>query len=112
MDFLEEDEAYIFIDDASFLEVLNIVSAGLSSYNSKLQVPSDLSADEHFLSTDNCLSQTYLNKMVEWTDSHEMRLNSDKTKYMIINFCKSLQFQTGLHIDTSLLEQVHETRLL
>ena len=50
--------------------------------------------------------------MVEWTDSHEMRLNSDKTRYMIINFCHSLQFRTRLHIDTSLLEQVQETRLL
>ena len=41
-----------------------------------------------------------------------MRLNSDKTKYMLINFCKSLQFQTRLQVDTSLLEQVHETRVL
>ena len=31
---------------------------------------------------------------------------------MIFNFCDSNQFQTRLHIENTLLEQVHETRLL
>ena len=41
-----------------------------------------------------------------------MKLNCEKTKYMIFNFCKSLQFQTRIQIDQSLLEQVHQMKLL
>ena len=41
-----------------------------------------------------------------------MKLNPNKTKYMIINFCSSYQFKTRLSVKSSLLEQVSETRLL
>ena len=41
-----------------------------------------------------------------------MLLNSDKTKYMVINFCKSLEFQSRLHVEGKMLQQVKETRLL
>ena len=41
-----------------------------------------------------------------------MKLNCDKTKYMIINFCSSLQFQTRLYIEQSMIEQVREAQLL
>ena len=41
-----------------------------------------------------------------------MKLNSEKTKYMLINFCKSYQFNTRLYIQNEILEQIHQTRLL
>ena len=41
-----------------------------------------------------------------------MKLNADKTKYMIFNFCRTAQFQTRLHLDNSILEQVRQTKLL
>ena len=41
-----------------------------------------------------------------------MALNTDKTKYMIINFCTSLQFQTRLYLKDNLLNQVKQTKLL
>ena len=56
--------------------------------------------------------QKHLNTMSEWTDSREMKLNPLKTKYMIINFCASQQFKTRLSINSSLLDQVSETKLL
>ena len=39
-------------------------------------------------------------------------LNDKKTKYTIVNFCKSKQFKTRLFINNSLIEQVSQTRLL
>ena len=110
--FLEDDEVYKFIDDASFLEVLNLVSIGLSSYHSKMQVPSDLSPEDLYLPPQNIQTQSHLNQISKWTDDHEMLLNSAKTKYMLINFCHSAQFQTRLFIKNTLLEQVRETKLL
>ena len=42
-----------------------------------------------------------------------MALNTvGKTKYMIINFCTSLQFQTRLYLKDNLLNQVKQTKLL
>ena len=41
-----------------------------------------------------------------------MMLNSEKTKYMIINFCKSKQFKTRLYLENNILEQVNQTNLL
>ena len=34
-DFLKEDERYKFIDDLSILEIINLISLGISSYNCK-----------------------------------------------------------------------------
>ena len=112
LDFLEDDEAYKFIDDAGFIEVLNFITIGLSSHNSKFQIPSDMSVDDHFISSENLMTQQHLDSLSEWTDSHEMRLNCDKTKYMIFNFCHSAQFHTRIHLNNTLLDQVKETRLL
>ena len=112
LNFLENDEGFKFIDDSSMVEILNLVLGGLSSYNVRQQVPSDIGTNCHFLSKENFQTQTYLNKIKEWTDSHQMKLNSEKTKYMITNFCSSAQFQVRLQINENVLEQVHETKLL
>ena len=112
LDFLEQDEGFKFIDDASFVEILNLFLGGLSKLNSKPQVPSDLATNEHFLKNENFNTQQYLNKICTWTDDHQMKLNSQKTKYMIVNFCSSYQFQTRLYLKENLLEQIKVTRLL
>ena len=41
-----------------------------------------------------------------------MELNSTKSKYMIFNFCSSLQFQTRIHMNDILLEQVKHAKFL
>ena len=41
-----------------------------------------------------------------------MKLNTAKSKYMVINFMENYQFNTRLSLENSLLEQVTETRLL
>ena len=111
-DFLEEDEKYKFIDDLSILEVLNLLSIGLSSYNFHNHVASDIGIENSFLDQENIKSQSYLNKVSGWTVQNEMMLNPEKTKYMVFNFSTKYQFNTRLHLDGRLLEQVHETKLL
>ena len=41
-----------------------------------------------------------------------MKLNVDKSKYMIINYTNNYQINTRLHMEQQLLEQISETRLL
>ena len=86
--------------------------AGLSSFNIKMQVPSDMSNEDKYLINTNFNTQQYLNQISKWTDEQQMKLNCLKTKYMIINFCRSSQFQTRLYLNDNLLQQVKVTPLL
>ena len=112
LSFLTEYEGFKFIDDASMVELINLLLAGLACINPKVQVPSDMAVESSFLTPENSKTQTYLNTINEWTEVKEMKLNSSKTKYMIFNFCKSSNFQTRLYVQNNLFEQVRETKLL
>ena len=111
-DFLNEDEKYKYIDDLSMLELVNLISIGISNYNFKAHVASDIGIGNKYLAPKNIQSQGYLDKIEEWTNSKEMKLNTKKSKYMIINFTKNYQVNTRLQMEKNLLQQVTETRLL
>ena len=98
--------------DASMIEVINLLSAGLTSFNAKPSVTSDLSADHLFLPTQNIITQDRLDRIEDWTTRNEMILNSSKTKYLIFNTCKNFQFDTRLYLSDTILDRVRETKLL
>ena len=79
-DFLSLDEKFKFIDDLSILEVLNLITIGLSSYNFHQHVASDVGISQSYLDPSNIKSQSYLDKLVDWTNDKEMKLNAEKTK--------------------------------
>ena len=58
------------------------------------------------------MSQKYIHSIEKWTSDKQMKLNSEKSKYMVINFTNKYQFNTRLHMEENLLSQVSETRLL
>ena len=43
-DFLSDKDKFKFIDDLSFLEIINLIKQGLSSYNFKVHVASDINS--------------------------------------------------------------------
>ena len=88
--FMEEDERYKYIDDLSILEILNLISLGISSYNCKVHVPSDIQTSNNFIHPANLKSQNYINMIEEWTRDKKMKLNTSKSKYMIVNFSKKI----------------------
>ena len=63
LNFLDPDEIYEFIEDASFLKILNSISVGLSSYNCKNQVPSDVATEGSFIPTKCLKTQSYLQEI-------------------------------------------------
>jgi hypothetical protein len=79
-DFIDIDEKFKFIDDLSVLEVINLILQGISSYNPKQQVPSDIAIGNKFIHSDHLKSQVYLDKIADWTNNKEMMLNCDKSK--------------------------------
>ena len=106
------EESFKFLDDASLLEILSLIGMGLSSYNAKNQVASDIPPEMAYLPPENLKTQDYINTISNWTEENFMILNEQKCKFMIFNFCTSYQFKTRLMINNSLIDQVNSTRLL
>ena len=111
-DFIPSDDKFKFIDDLSFLEIIYLISQGLSIYDFQSHVASDIATEAQFLPSENTASQSYLNQIANWTELSKMKLNAAKSKYMIVNFTKKHQFNTKLYLDSKPLEQVKQTRLL
>ena len=112
-DFIDPDDKFKFIDDLSILELINLLSQGLSSFNFKSHGASDINFEHNqFLPQTNFKSQSYLDKISEWTRANLMQLNSEKSKFMVVNFTENYQFNTRLNIENQMLQQVKETKLL
>ena len=111
-DHLTPDMRFKFVDDLSTLEKLNLILLGLSSYNFKLHVASDIGIDEKFVDPANFESQNNLQVIEKWTVDNKMKLNQKKTEVMIFNFTNDYQFSTRLYLNDTLLETVRETKLL
>ena len=111
-DFVSESERFKFIDDLTILEIVNLLSIGLSTYNVKNQVPSDIINSNLFIPPDNLNSQYYLDQISEWTKNQKMKINENKSKIMVFNFTKNYQFSTRLELEGKILETVSETKLL
>ena len=62
-EYLSEEEKYKFVDDLSILEILNLLTVGLCSYNVKSHVPSDIISDSTFIPKENLKTQQYLNNI-------------------------------------------------
>ena len=54
---LNEKRKYKYIDDLSILELINLIMAGISSYNVKQQVPSDVKIGNKFIHSDDVEKQ-------------------------------------------------------
>ena len=48
LDYKDEDSAFKFVDDASTIEIINLLAIGLASFNAKHEVPSDMAVGEFY----------------------------------------------------------------
>ena len=111
-EYLTTDEKYKFVDDLSIIEIINLLTIGLSSYNMKAHVASDIQSDSTFIPPENLESQSYLKKLSAWTDNQKMKLNEEKTKQMIFNFTNNYQFSTRNQLNNTNVEVIEKTKLL
>ena len=92
---LSEEDKFKYIDDLSMLELVNLISVGIASYNFKAHVASDISIDNYYLPVENILSQKYVDSIEQWTEQKQMKLNPYKSKYMVINFTQNTKSTPG-----------------
>ena len=100
------------MDDLTVLEIVNLLTVGLTSFNVKHEVPADLPEHGRYIPAENMKSQDYLNQRNEWTEKLKLKINGNKTKTMIFNFTRNYNFSTSLKIKNVDLETVSETKLL
>ena len=109
---VEQDYRFKFVDDLTVLEKINLLMAGLSSFNCRSSVPSDIPSHNQYIPAENLQSQVFLNKIQNWTENQKMVLNQKKTKAMIFNFTDNYQFGTRLQLNDEYLEVVEKSKLL
>ena len=106
------EDRFKFVDDLSFLEIIYLLNVGISSYNIRAHVPSNIATHNQIISSSSFQSQSQLEAINQWTKDKKMKLNLKKTKNMVFNFSKKYQFTTNLNIMNTDIEMVKETTLL
>ena len=109
---VSQKDRFKFLDDLSLLEIVNLLTIGLSSYNVRRQVPNDIPHHNQFIEPHNLKSQQWLDNINEWTINQKMMINEKKTKSIIFNFTHNYQFTTRLTINHKDVEVIDSTRLL
>ena len=109
---VKEDSRFKWVDDLTILEIINLLSIGITSYNIKHHVPSDILENNQFIPKENLQSQTNLDTINEWTKSKKMELNERKTKNIIFNFTKKYQVSTRLSVNEKNIETFDSVKLL
>ena len=109
---ISESDRFKFVDDLTFLEIIQLLSVGLASYNIRAHVPSDVPTHNQIIVSKNLKSQKMLNEINSWTVKQKMRLNEKKTNNMIFNFSRNHQFTTKLSLNGNNIEVLSEVKLL
>ena len=110
--FVNPEDRYKFVDDLTILEKINLLVIGLASFNCQATLQSNIPTHNQFIPPEHLKTQTYLNKIKEWTKNQKMQLNKKKTKVMLFNFSKKHKFTTSLQIDEETIEVVDQAKLL
>ena len=105
-------DRFKFVDDLTVLEVVNLLTVGISSFNIRGQVPSDIPEHNQFISPGNLQSQDWLDKIDQWTHDQKMMINVKKTKTMIFNYTDNYNFTTRMTVNNQNIEVIDSTKLL
>ena len=111
-DCVSVEDRFKFIDDLTILEIVNLLTVGLSSFNVKQQIPSDIMENNQYIPPANLESQFFLDQISQWTKEQKMMINKKKSKTIIFNFTNNYKFSTRLNIEGEILETVEDTKLL
>ena len=109
---MNQADRFKFIDDLTILEIINLLTVGITSFPMISQVPSDIPVHGQFIPGENLRMQSYLDDINKWTKNQKMLVNAQKTKSMIFNFTNDYQFTTRLKLEDHQLEVINHTKLL
>ena len=104
------EEKFKYIDDLSVLELI-LLSEHLVDYDFKSHVASDFGIGHKFLPPSSFNMQINLNEISRWTDANLMKLNVEKSNYIVFSRSKTA-FNTRLQLNGKNLEELSVTKLL
>ena len=107
---MDEEDRYKYCDDLSIMELLMIGNL-LTDYDFYSHVASDIGIDQKYLPTEHLHTQTNLDRLSSWTSDNLMRLNENKTKYLIFNRARQ-DFSTRLSLNGQTIERQQHIKLL
>ena len=111
-DLVSDLDRFKLVDDLSVLEIVDLLTVGITSYNLKQHIPSDLPVHNQYIPAQSLQSQSWLDGINEWTIHQKMKINENKTKNMIFNFTDNYQFMTRLALNGQTVEVLNSTKLL
>ena len=111
-DCVSDEDRFKFVDDLTILEIINLLTIGISSFYLKKQVPNDVPLHNQIIPAESLQSQKWLNDINDWTVNQKMQINEKKTKTMLFNFTEKYQFSTRLQLNGKNVEVIDQTRLL
>jgi hypothetical protein len=101
-----EELKFKYIDDLSVLEAVSHKQS-LIDYDVVQHVPSDVATEERFLPAEAFHTQRINEEISDWTDASKMKLNEEKSNYMILSNCNE-QFATRITLNSKKLDRVKE----
>ena len=102
-----------WVDDLTILDIINLLTIGISCFNVKANVPNDINIDKHYIHKSELDTQEHLTKISDWTSEQKMMLNKNKTNYMLIfNFTNNYKFSTRLNIEGENISEKEKVKLL
>ena len=111
-DMVSDSDRFKFIYDLTILEIVNLLTVGITSFNLKQQIPVDIPIHNQYIPPENLKSQEWLQEINDWTIKQKMLINEKKSKTMIFNYTSKYQFTTRLSINDKVLEVINHARLL
>ena len=84
---VEEENKYQYIDDLSILEILFLANV-LIDYDFHSDVASDIGIDQRFLPPESTQTEVNNRAISLWTEENKMKLNTDKSSYLIFTRMK------------------------
>ena len=79
-----KDDKYKYIDDLATLEAVDTKDKFID-YDYRQHVPSDIVDGQKFLAPHTYKSEIINQQVASWTQTYKMKLNSEKSKYMIFS---------------------------
>ena len=99
-----------YVDDLTVLELVLLANL-LTEYNFKQHVASDIGIDEYYVLATSLASQTNIDSIANWTDENKMKLNEEKSNYMVFS-SSNTEFATRMTMNGNTLDRVEEVKLV
>ena len=107
---VDPDLRFKYVDDLTILELV-MLGMWLSEYNFKQHVASDIGIDEKFVAPENLTTQDNINSIADWTNTNLMKMNEDKSKYMVFSRSET-EIATRLTLNHKTIDRIEEIKLV